>query len=314
MRSIRSLLLVAMLGVAIAIAAGFAGRIHPIFDTLANFRLHLSVLLIVLAALWSLKCSRVPAVAFALAGFAGVALSAPGLPLSGYTVTPSGGERVYRLFFMNLLWLNPVPERVTALIEKTDPDILYLTEVSSHWREVINSLKTRYPFSYHCAEWRTIGGSVILSRLPTTKGKNYCGDYATLGLTHIAIGDKTIAAGVVHLRWPWPASGPRQIVALKPVLAGIGKDALIAGDFNSTTWSLSVKRFAEAGGFNIVTGIGPTWGPSLGPGNQRVFWPPRLGLPIDNAMVKGAVKIVSKKVLPRAGSDHLAVLMEFVVR
>ena len=314
MHLVRRLLLVAMLGIAFGIVAGFAGRIHPVFDTLSNFRLHLSVGLLVLAAAWSFRCSKAPSIVFALIGFGGLFACAPGLPMTSYSVTPAGGEKIYRLFAMNLFWGNPTPERVTALIEDTDPDLLYLTEVSRNWQAVVDKLRARYRYIYHCAEWRTVGGSVILSRLPIVGDKDFCGQYATLGLTQIQIGDKTIAAGVVHLRWPWPASGPRQIEALKPVLGKVGKDALIAGDFNTTTWSLSIKRFAEAGGLEIVTGIGPSWGPAFGPGKQVVVWPPKLGLPIDNAMVKGAVKVVNARTLSRVGSDHLPVLLEFVVR
>lgn len=313
-RLYRTLLLLAMLGITAAIAAGFLGRLHPAFDTIANFRLHLSVLLIGLAALWSLKCSRVPAVVFALAGFAGVFASAPGLPMTSHEVTPAGGERVYRLFVMNLLWNNGEPERVLELIDAHDPDILYLTEVSSNWRKAIASLKDGYPHAYHCAEWRTVGGSVILSRLPMTGEGEFCGDYASTGLTRIVIGGRKVAAGVVHLRWPWPASGPRQVDALTPVLRALGPDALIAGDFNSTTWSHTVRRFAAAGGLTTVAGIGPSWGPSLNVAGRKIQWPPRLGLPIDNAMSKGAVRVVGAKALPAAGSDHLPFLVDFVMR
>ena len=75
-----------------------------------------------------------------------------------------------------------------------------------------------------------------------------------------------------------------------------------------------MRDFAGSGRLNVVSGIGPTWGPTLGPGNQRIYWPPKFGLPIDNAMVKGAVKVVSVHTLSRMGSDHLPILLEFVVR
>lgn len=303
-----------MLGALAAIVAGFLGAVHPLFDTLSHFRLHLSVLLAALAALWSLRCSRLPAFLFTLAGFAGAALSAPGLPLGGLAVQPAGGERVYRLFVMNLLWNNPVPQSVIALIDETDPDILFLTEYYALWRGRIGALETRYPHSYHCAEWRESGGSIVLSRLPILTGGDYCGDYASLGLTTIAIEGRSVAAGVVHLRWPWPASGPRQIDAFTPRLEALGANAIIAGDFNATTWSHALRRFARAGGLTITSGIGPTWGPSLSLGDFTLQWPPRLGLPIDNAMAKGAVRIVGARALAGAGSDHLPLLIEFVVR
>jgi len=314
MRFFRLAILVAMLGLAGAIAAGFFGFVHPAFDTFANFRLHFSVALIALAAVWSFRCSRMPAIVFALIGLAGVALSAPGLPLAGYQVRPSGGEKVYRLFSMNLLWDNPTPERVMDAISASDADILFLTEASANWQDDFTSLRGDYPYFFHCAEWHRVGGSVILSRFFIRHDRDFCGDYASLGLTTLLIGNKVVTAGVAHLRWPWPASGPRQIDALEPRLAATGANALIAGDFNSVTWSYGVRRFAAAGGLHIVTGIGPTWGPTLGRAGHGLQWPQRLGLPIDNAMTRGAIRVISTRRLAPAGSDHLPLLIEFVVR
>lgn len=331
MSLLRTAILLAMLGLAGAIAAGFLGFVHPAFDLFSNFRLHFSVALLVLAALWSFRCSKAPSIVFALIGFGGLFACAPGLPITSYANTPAGGERVYRLFAMNLLWRNPTPGKVLEAIGAADPDILYLTEMSWHLRQLNESLREDYPYAFRCAEWKTVGGSVILSRLPIRKGKDFCGDYASLGLTTIVIEGKEISAGVVHLRWPWPASGPRQIDALVPRLERLRDDALIAGDFNSVTWSHGVTRFAAAGGLEIARGIGATWGPALVASNlvdevpadrklsaERVArvlqWPAKLGLPIDNAMSKGVVRIVSARTLPPAGSDHLPLLIEFVVR
>ncbi|MCG6857087.1 MAG: endonuclease/exonuclease/phosphatase family protein, partial [Salaquimonas sp.] len=311
---LRTALFLAMLGLAAGIAVGFFGFVHPFFDTIANFRLHFSVGLLVLAALWSFRCSKAPSIVFALIGFGGLFTCASGLPLTSYSNVPSGGERVYRLFAMNLLYNNRTPGRVVDAIRQTDPDILYLTEVSEYWLDDIAALRKRFPHFFHCAEWETIGGSVILSRLPIDRSNFYCGDYASLGQVTIEIEGRKVAAGVVHLRWPWPASGPRQINELEPRLKQIGPDALLAGDFNSATWTWAVRRFAKAGDLNLVKGIGPTWGPTLGPDNQTIYWPSRLGLPIDNVMTKGAIRIVSVRRLPRLGSDHLPLLIEFVVR
>lgn len=303
-----------MLGTLATIVAGFFGALLPLFDTLSNFRLHLSVLLLVLAAIWSLRCSRIPALLFALFGFAGIAFSAAGLPITSHAIQPAAGEKVYRLLAMNLLWKNPTPEKVLDLIDETDPDILFLSEGFRAWQAPIATLGERYPNRYRCPEAGAHGGTVILSRLPIARSGRYCGFYSSLGLVRIELEGHEIAAGVVHLRWPWPASGPRQIGLLREELARLGPDALIAGDFNATTWSHSVGRFAEMGGLEIRRGIGPTFGPSLSIGNFLLQWPHRLGLPIDNLMSKGAVRIASARTLPPAGSDHLGVLVEFVIR
>jgi len=314
MSVLRPLLLLVMLGLSAGILGGFLGAVHPVFDTLSNFRLHLSVGLLALAALWSLKCSRIPAFVFALVAFGGVAAAVPGLPITSRAVMPSAGERTYSLFVMNLLWNNPEPARVEALIAANDPDIVMLTELSPVWTQMLARLAGRYPHAFHCAEWGHEPGSIILSRFPRLPGDGFCGPYGSLGLARFEIGGRAVALGVVHLRWPWPASGPRQIDVLVPELARIGPDALVAGDFNSATWTHSVGRFAEAGGLTVINGIGGSWGPSLTFAGRRWQWPPSLGLPIDNAMAKGAVRVVTARTLEPAGSDHLPLLVNFVIR
>lgn len=311
---LRPSLFLAMLASATAVLAGFLGFVHPFFDTLSNFRLHLSVLLGLLAVLWLLRCSRIPALLFALVAFAGIAGSTQGLPLRTNPARALPSEPVYRLFVMNLRWSNPAPQKVVASVARHDPDIIMLTEYSPSWARRLAGLEAEYPHAFRCPTVPLVHGSLILSRVPMVRDGDFCGEESSLVLTTAMIGGRPVSLGMVHLRWPWPASGPRQIGQLSPVLAAIGPDAIVAGDFNSASWTHSVERFHRAGRLRAVDGIGPTWGPNLKVGGLRLQWPQWLGLPIDNAAVKGAVDVVSVRTLAPAGSDHLPVLLEFVVR
>lgn len=73
LKLVQALALIAMTGITAIIIAGFFGAVHPAFDTLSNFRLHLAVLLIALAAIWALRFNRPVAAAFTLAGLAAIA-------------------------------------------------------------------------------------------------------------------------------------------------------------------------------------------------------------------------------------------------
>jgi endonuclease/exonuclease/phosphatase (EEP) superfamily protein YafD len=59
----------------------------------------------------------------------------------------------------------------------------------------------------------------------------------------------------------------------------------------------------------VLRGIGPSWLSYRLPDAVR----PWIGLPIDQVLVKGGVVPVSLEALPTAGSDHLPVLLEFMV-
>jgi endonuclease/exonuclease/phosphatase (EEP) superfamily protein YafD len=302
----RTLLFLAIAGVSAAIVAGFLGFLHPAFDTLAHFRLHLSAGLVLLAlGAFAMRAKAAGAATLALA-LAGIASCWQAFPVSAARATPAG--KVHSLLFFNIRFDNPEPERVVAMIRRTDADIVMLTEYSRIWEPRLIALRSEYPHLWHCAEWRDVGGTVILSRFPLEP--QYCHDYAALGLARTTIDGKTVMLGAAHMRWPWPASGPRQLQALRPALAELGPDAIVAGDFNATVWSDAVSRFAGFGSLDIVPGIGPTWILSPVPASLARL----AGLPIDNVLAKGAVEILSARTLPPEGSDHLPVLVEFSIQ
>jgi endonuclease/exonuclease/phosphatase family metal-dependent hydrolase len=60
----------------------------------------------------------------------------------------------------------------------------------------------------------------------------------------------------------------------------------------------------ERGRVATATGAGGTW-PSL--------LPPQMRIPIDHVMVGPGLSVVSRRVLPRLGSDHLPVATEIAV-
>jgi endonuclease/exonuclease/phosphatase (EEP) superfamily protein YafD len=311
---LRALTFLAMAGITAIIVAGFFGAVHPAFDTLSNFRLHLAVLLIALAALWAFRYNRLVAAAYSLAGLAAVATSLPGLPAFHNQVQAARSGETYRLFSMNLYWANPAPGMVIEKIMETDPDFVFLVEYSKKWQRRISKLDWRYPYQSRCPTSGNRGGSVILSKFPFSTGRDYCAEYASLALREVEIEGSMVTLGVVHQRWPWPASGPRLIDAQLPELRSIGGHAIIAGDFNSVTWSHSLQRFADAGKLAIVENIGATWGPSLTVGGHDLQFPQRLGLPIDNVMVGGGVRVIHAGTLNHLGSDHLPTLVDFELR
>ncbi len=302
---LRLLLLLAIAGISVGILGGFLGFVHPAFDTAAHFRLHLAAGLGVLAlAAIGMRAWKAGGAALVLALVAAASCWQV-FPVSSALTEPKG--RLHSLLFFNMRYDNPAPERVIEMIRQTNADLVLLTEYSRMWEPRLVALHGSYPHRYHCAEWRNVGGTVVFSRFPLEPG--YCHAYAALGLARADIDGTPVMIGAAHMRWPWPASGPRQLRELRPVLEGLGPDALVAGDFNATVWSDAMRQFAHHGGLEIVPGIGPTWMISPVPDSLTRF----TGLPIDNVLAKGAVKIVSAKTLPPQGSDHLPILVRFSV-
>jgi endonuclease/exonuclease/phosphatase (EEP) superfamily protein YafD len=296
----------------IPLVLGFFGVVHPAFDSLSHFRIHLAAAVTLAGVLllffpgWRLN----GAVALALGIAATVATL--GLPFSGLRAQASAGAidaPRYRLLQMNLRFDNPQPEAVLSLIGEMRPDVITLNEVSAMWREKLALLEAAYPYRIVCPPPAYIGGSAILSRRPFTSAGARCEDRGSLAVATVDFGGEAVDIAALHLGWPWPFEQPRQVRKLAAAFAGIGDRAILAGDFNATAWSQTVRRVAEAGNFDLVQRVGPTWLDRRLPSWLR----PHIGLPIDHVLVKGGVLADAPRRLAAVGSDHLPVLMEFTV-
>ncbi|MCB1385714.1 MAG: endonuclease/exonuclease/phosphatase family protein [Nitratireductor sp.] len=304
----RLALLFLSLGLIAALAFGFLGALHPAFDTFAHFRWHLALGLLALGIVALIL--RIPRAPLILLVFAALGIWQSGAdnrigePGAG---AARAGNAGYSLLSFNLRFDNPDRSAVVAMILATDADILTLSETSRLWQDALETLDDRYPYRFHCPEWSRIGGTMTFSKFPIREDGQFCADYAAYSKAVVEIGGRPVSLGNVHLRWPWPASGPRQVRVLQGELGTIGEDALVAGDFNATVWSDTAARFARFAGLQIARGYGGTWMHKL----LSADLAPVLGLPIDLVMHKGVVEIRSVRTLPAIGSDHLPLLVEF---
>lgn len=297
-------------GALMALAAGYLGYLHPAFDTVANFRWHLALLLAAATLLSAMLRQWISTLVFGAAATIGIATSLSGLPLQRFSPGPvEATGKVYQLLHFNLRFDNPRRADVIGRIKAIDADILSLSETGPLWEDDLAGLVPDYPHRFHCPEVSVLGGVMIFSKFPLGADNRYCHDYAALALVTVKIGERKLAIGSAHLRWPWPASGPAQVKALAPRLSRLANDALIAGDFNAATWTATTARFAGHGGLDRVTGIGGTWMYRLLPAAIAPF----AGLPIDNIMHKGRVRVLAAETLEPIGSDHLPILVRFAI-
>jgi endonuclease/exonuclease/phosphatase (EEP) superfamily protein YafD len=296
------------------LVGGFFGRLHPAFDSLAHFRVHLAVLL-VLAAL-PLLLARAFRWHGLLAGlFGGAAI----LTVTGPSFLPGLGpvqashqpsdtlSPVYRLLQLNLRYDNSEPGKVLSLIGRVRPDVVTLNEVSAMWTERLALLSSAYPYRTVCRVNNHAGGVAILSLRPFAEGaEGQCLRGGTFAIATVDLGGRFVEVGALHLHWPWPFSQSHQIDNIAPVLGKIAETSILAGDLNATPWSAASARIAGAAGMTPASPAGPTWLYRRLPEFLRFA-----GLPIDRIFTKGEVVVHSVNTLEAVGSDHLPVLVEF---
>ncbi len=306
---------IAMLA-SLPLVMGFFGSAHPALDSLAHFRLHIAVVMILAAALslvGSMWRQGLAAIVFGLAAIA---------TTQGVQIYPAFGQvhaafqpkdetaPVYRLLQLNLRFDNAEPGKVLSMIGRLRPDILTLEEVSSLWVQKLDLLTGAYPHRIVCTPASGGWGVAILSMRPFAEGSSpQCVIGGVLATATVDLNGTPIEVGALHLHWPWPFDQSSQIDDVAAPLGAISDTAFLAGDLNAAPWSHSARRIAAAGAFQPVRIAGPTWFYRKLPEALRFA-----GLPIDQIFAKGDVTPHSARTLEAVGSDHFPILVEFSLK
>ncbi|MBB4004258.1 endonuclease/exonuclease/phosphatase family protein [Aurantimonas endophytica] len=308
-RILRTLLLALSLVAALALTAGFFGDVVPFFDSLAHFRAHLAVLLLVTGMLLMATRAMAAGLAAGMIGGLGLITVAPFVfPAS----VPARADETatYTLLQMNLRWNAANREAALRLVGRVQPDVITLEEAGEEWRPLLAALEARYPYRFDCGEPSSFGKLVLLSRRGFVPGDSgTCNAYDGFLSRTISFNGNPVTLAIQHLRWPWPGRQWQQIDRLGSTVRELTAPTLIAGDFNATPWSAALRRYAASAGTSIVPHVGPTWLP----------WPltpwlaPYAGLPIDNVLVSEGIDILGVERQDATGSDHLPVLVTFAV-
>lgn len=74
-----------------------------------------------------------------------------------------------------------------------------------------------------------------------------------------------------------------------------GPTVILAGDFNTVSWSPRLGRLAEHAGLSIARGLEGTWPAPL---------PMPFRLPIDHVLTSSDLHVHDRAVGPAVGSDH----------
>lgn len=304
--------LAALAAVSLVVVAGYFGSVHPAFDAVAHFRVHLAALLFagaVAALFLRLRLAAACAMVVALGAIlsVGPTIHIPGIKPVNAAYAPKDQSRpLYRLMQLNLRFNNPEPNKVLSLIGRTQPDVITLDEVSDMWREKIELIRAAYPYRVLCPSESWVGAAAVLSRRPFD-GEGVCDDTDSFAKATVSFGGKAVDIVALHVDWPWPFAQFQRIEGLKPYLGSIGTTALAAGDLNAASWSYAARLIADSGSMKLMPGPGPTWLYRRLPAALR----PWIGLPLDHVFAKGAIDIHSIATAGDVGSDHAPLIVEF---
>jgi len=324
---------------AILAALGFAS---PLLDLLNHlqplwFVSTLVALLIVSRALFSLRL-RAFMMAFAATGFLASAVIVVPEFFAGFAARaplPTEGRPVYRLLTFNLFGRNGDMDRVAAMIRAEDPDIIALQEYFAPQRRTLDPLLVEtYPYTYIC-DGGLRANVAIYARVPfVVEASEACqseaSDHRTARIVarFMPEAGEAFAVMTTHLDWPVQVSPLRRAETLAEGVSGmtarqvqqlanlaaavepITLPLIVAGDFNSTSWSFALRRFASQNRLERNTGSLPTFPAQFFIDRWRDT--PAI-IPLDHVLSRDGIVVHGVHTGAAAGSDHLPVVMDFSV-
>lgn len=303
------LILICAVLLSVPLVLGFLGALHPAFDSMGHFRLHLAAAM-ALAGLFLLFTTlrREGLVVLLLAvGAIATGAQAMGWRFGAATLAANAAPADFKLLQFNMLFKNRRPEELVRLIAREHPDIITLQEVSRSFMPWFEHLSGTYPYQKVCPSDGRIGGVAILSRRPWAEGSQQgCFEKGFAAVAQVDFGGRKVDVAALHLYWPWPHGQPAQVERLTGMMRALGDTAIVAGDFNAAPWSQTLRTLALAGSLE-VNSPGPSWFVTELPQS----WRPYAGLPIDHVLTKGLASANRPYPTGDAGSDHLPVIFTF---
>ena len=318
---VRAGLVLAALGMAALAIAGLLGSVVPAFDLLNHFQILLLPgtlvgLVMILVALRGR--GREAALVFALAGVtASASIVVPEALAGRRDLAPAPAEGTVRLMTHNLFGMNYEMERVVAAITDEDPDIIVLQEYFGEQATDLHPLLlAEYPFFVRCRGGKR-ANLALYSRLPFEQVEDgACPNdaYGTQRTAHILVDvtmdeDKSFSVLTSHMDWPFPVwRQQEQLAQLADTIATVDGPLIVAGDFNSTPWSYTLRRFVSDTGMTRQTLNLLTF-------PMRFFylgaWRDTLPfLPLDQVLTRGMI-VHEVGTGGRTASDHLPVVVAF---
>lgn len=273
-------------GLVIMVWVGFLGAIFPLGDSLAVFRIELTVLLAIFGAIaFVLGRSFIPPVAVITVLVSGLSL----WPYAGGT--PSVPAADIQMQQHNLLYGNRETDSFLDHIRMTLPDVLTLQEFRDQNAALIPEIVESHP-NHHVCLYDTGGVGVFARRLGPVIASG-CAENTRMAWLRIDTAAGPVTFVSVHLFWPFPRAQFWQVQLYEAEIAALPRPLVIGGDFNMVPWAASVRRVADVAGGRIPRGMAATY-------HHKGRWP---AFRIDHVIVPEDAAVDVTRI-GKLGSDH----------
>jgi endonuclease/exonuclease/phosphatase (EEP) superfamily protein YafD len=289
-----------------ATLVGILGRWRWQFELFSHFRVQYLILLILLTGislLFSQKLISILGMGFFILNLVTI------VPF--YRIHPpiDAAKKTYRILLSNVLKPNKEYGKLCKVIQETQPDIIFLIEISDLWLRELSPILDRYPYR-HTVMRSDNYGLAFYSRYSFTGVQTEYFSNAQVPSLIVEIDLDNHPMTLIGTHPPPPKSKDESILRnqqLKNIAAYIAQSeesCMLLGDLNTTSWSPYFREFMRMSRLRDSRegfGIQPTW-----PSNKPLFM-----VPIDHVLVSEGINVHKRFTGPDIGSDHRPVIVDF---
>lgn len=230
-------------------------------------------------------------------------IEAPGHPREA----PLNPEKVLSIMISNVLMDCRNDQKLLAIVEAQDPDLLLLLEPDTWWQEQLAVIHDRYPHRVE-VPLDNLYGMILISKYPllNPQVKYLIKDDIPSIHAQVERGDQRLQLHCLHPEPPFPTeawtSRPRdkELLLVAAQIQRHGMPAIAMGDLNDVAWSDTTTRFQQVSGL-----LDPRKGRGIfNSFHARYPW---CRFPLDHIFYSPAFKLLELKRLPYFGSDHFPV-------
>lgn len=222
-------------------------------------------------------------------------------------VKTSKDSECLNLLVANIYQENTNYQKFLNLVEKRNPDIIFLLETDKKWLEGVKSLREEYPYYIEIPKENTYG-LLFYSKLPLLHHEiNYLIDEEIPSIiADVTFDNTTIRIYGLHPTPPVPQENlhstdrDAEILMIGKMAKEYNKPCLVIGDLNDVAWSYTTKLFLKSS---------ELLDPRRGRGMYSTFHAKYMLLrwPLDHYFVSSHFRLVDMKVENHIESDHFPI-------
>lgn len=224
---------------------------------------------------------------------------------------PFEKDRGIHLIIANVYQYNKNHEKALSLIQRKDPDVVFLVETNQEWIDRLKPLEEHYPYRILCPLENTYG-LAFYSKLAIVKQQVLHlidEEVPSLELDLKLGSGQVITLYAIHPTPPVPGENPSSTDRDAEILI-VGKKSkanpnpsLVIGDLNDVAWSYTTSLFLKTSGLAD---------PRRGRGFFNTFHAkiPLFRWPLDHVFLSRHFGLSEIRVLPGIGSDHFPIQLK----